>query len=67
MRALRGLEDDRASVRLRAALAVGSTPDPRFVGALVERCAVEPESLLHDEDRAVALTAAYVLQLRDVG
>lgn len=43
VRALRGLEDDRASVRLRAALAVGSTPDPRFVGTLVERCAVEPE------------------------
>ncbi|WP_406055504.1 HEAT repeat domain-containing protein [Streptomyces sp. NBC_01077] len=41
--ALRGLEDSRSSVRLRAALAVGTTPDPRFVGTLVERCAVEPE------------------------
>lgn len=47
-RALRGLEDDRASVRLRAALAVGSTPDPRFVGTLVERCAVEPEFFVRD-------------------
>lgn len=48
VRALRGLEDDRASVRLRAALAVGSTPDPDFVGALVERCAVEPEFFVRD-------------------
>lgn len=48
VRALRGLEDDRASVRLRAALAVGSMPDPRFVGTLVERCAVEPEFFVRD-------------------
>ncbi|MGW3071915.1 MULTISPECIES: HEAT repeat domain-containing protein [unclassified Kitasatospora] len=40
---LRGLEHDDASVRLRAALAVGSRPHPGFVGGLVERCAVEPE------------------------
>ncbi|MGY1582200.1 HEAT repeat domain-containing protein [Streptomyces sp. MN13] len=43
MRILQGLEHDSSSVRLRAALAVGTTPDPRFVGKLVERCAVEPE------------------------
>ncbi|MFG3492341.1 HEAT repeat domain-containing protein [Streptomyces sp. NPDC047972] len=42
-RALLGLADDRASVRLRAALAAGTAPDPRFVGALVDRCAVEPD------------------------
>ncbi|NSC25087.1 HEAT repeat domain-containing protein [Streptomyces albus subsp. chlorinus] len=42
-RILRGLEDGRASVRLRAALAAGTAPDPGFVGRLVERCAVEPE------------------------
>ncbi|WP_217143879.1 HEAT repeat domain-containing protein [Streptomyces sp. AC627_RSS907] len=48
MRALQGLEDGRASVRLRAALAVGTTPDPRFVGTLVERCAVEPEFFVRD-------------------
>jgi HEAT repeat protein len=47
-RALRALEDDRSSVRLRAALAVGSAPDPRFVGKLVERCAVEPEFFVRD-------------------
>ncbi|GHB71113.1 hypothetical protein GCM10010377_72230 [Streptomyces viridiviolaceus] len=43
MRVLQGLEDSRSSVRLRAALVVGTTPDPRFVGKLVERCAIEPE------------------------
>lgn len=48
VRALRGLEDGRASVRLRAALAVGSAPDPRCVGTLVERCAVEPEFFVRD-------------------
>ncbi|MFB7757943.1 HEAT repeat domain-containing protein [Streptomyces sp. NPDC056121] len=48
VRALRGLEDDRSSVRLRAALAVGTTPDPRFVDKLVERCAIEPEFFVRD-------------------
>lgn len=47
-RALQGLEDDRSSVRLRAALAVGTTPDPCFVGKLVERCAIEPEFFVRD-------------------
>ncbi|MCW7985385.1 hypothetical protein XF35_08215 [Streptomyces platensis subsp. clarensis] len=42
-RALQGLEDNRSSVRLRAALAVGTTPDPRFIDKLIERCASEPE------------------------
>ncbi|MFE5767945.1 HEAT repeat domain-containing protein [Streptomyces sp. NPDC056485] len=41
--ALRALDDARPSVRLRAALTIGSTPDPRSVGKLVERCAVEPD------------------------
>ncbi|MFH9729293.1 HEAT repeat domain-containing protein [Streptomyces sp. NPDC017260] len=41
--ALRGLEDDHASVRLRTAMAVGTAPDPRYVGRLVERCATEPD------------------------
>ncbi|MEG3627608.1 HEAT repeat domain-containing protein [Streptomyces poriticola] len=48
LRALRGLEDGRSSVRLRAALAVGTTPDPRFVDKLVERCALEPEFFVRD-------------------
>ncbi|MFI1196383.1 HEAT repeat domain-containing protein [Micromonospora sp. NPDC020750] len=43
MRALRGLESSSSSVRLRAALAVGTTPDPRFIGKLIERCAIEPD------------------------
>ncbi|MFE3073668.1 HEAT repeat domain-containing protein [Streptomyces sp. NPDC059247] len=43
LRALRALTDDRPSVRLRAALEIGTRPDPGHVGALVERCAVEPE------------------------
>ncbi|MEV4627224.1 HEAT repeat domain-containing protein [Micromonospora sp. NPDC049523] len=42
-RALRALESSSSSVRLRAALAVGTTPDARLVDKLVERCAVEPE------------------------
>ncbi|MFD5512242.1 HEAT repeat domain-containing protein [Streptomyces sp. NPDC127051] len=41
--ALPGLEDSRPSVRLRAALAIGSTPDARSVERLMERCAVEPD------------------------
>lgn len=47
-RARRGLDSDDPSVRLRAALAIGTTPDPRSVDALVERCAVEPEFLVRD-------------------
>lgn len=43
MRALQGLENDNASVRLRAALAVGTRPDPQFIDTLIERCAIEPE------------------------
>ncbi|MFB6628961.1 HEAT repeat domain-containing protein [Streptomyces sp. NPDC056362] len=43
VRALRGLTDDSASVRLRAALAVGTAPDARCVDGLVGRCAVEPD------------------------
>ena len=42
-RVLQGLEHKSSSVRLRAALAVGTTPDPGSVGKLVERCATEPD------------------------
>ncbi|GAA4208748.1 HEAT repeat domain-containing protein [Streptosporangium oxazolinicum] len=48
IRVLQGLEDSRSSVRLRAAMAIGTTPDPRFVGKLVERCAIEPEFYVRD-------------------
>jgi HEAT repeat protein len=47
-RALQALEDGRSSVRLRAALAVGTAPDPCFVDKLVERSAVEPEFFVRD-------------------
>lgn len=43
MRAVQELEDGRPAVRLRAAMAVGTTPDPRFIDTLIERCAIEPE------------------------
>ncbi|HZG89711.1 MAG TPA: HEAT repeat domain-containing protein [Pseudonocardia sp.] len=43
MRVLRGLENDSSSVRLRAAMAAGTSPDPQFVDKLVERCGIEPE------------------------
>lgn len=36
------------SVRLRAAMAVGSSPDPIFLEPLVERCAVEPDFFVRD-------------------
>ncbi|MFE6103926.1 HEAT repeat domain-containing protein [Streptomyces laurentii] len=40
---LRGLEHPDASVRVRAALAVGSRPDAGYVMPLVERCRIEPD------------------------
>lgn len=43
MRALQGLANSGSSVRLRAALAVGTNPDPRFIDKLIERCAIEPD------------------------
>ncbi|GAA2631652.1 HEAT repeat domain-containing protein [Actinomadura fulvescens] len=48
MRALQGLEASSSSVRLRAALAVGTAPDARFIGKLIERCAIEPEFFVRD-------------------
>ncbi|MGW0856176.1 HEAT repeat domain-containing protein [Streptomyces sp. NPDC002690] len=47
-RALQALADSSPTVRLRAALAVGTTPDPCFVDKLVERCAIEPEFFVRD-------------------
>lgn len=48
LRALRGLEDGNSSVRLKAVLAVGTNPDPRFIDKLVERCAIEPDFYVRD-------------------
>ncbi|MET8743791.1 HEAT repeat domain-containing protein [Streptomyces sp. NPDC004728] len=47
-RMLQGLEDGSSSVRLRAALAVGTAPGPRYVDTLIERCAIEPEFFVRD-------------------
>ncbi|MUN35494.1 HEAT repeat domain-containing protein [Actinomadura litoris] len=47
-RVVNALSAEDASVRLRAALAVGSNPDPVFLEALVERCAVEPDFFVRD-------------------
>lgn len=48
MRALQGLENGSSSVRLQAVLAAGTTPDPRFIDRLVERCAIEPDFYVRD-------------------
>ncbi|WP_232265390.1 HEAT repeat domain-containing protein [Streptomyces pactum] len=39
---------EHASVRLRAALAIGSNPDPVFLEILVERCGIEPDFFVRD-------------------
>ncbi|MFI7672305.1 HEAT repeat domain-containing protein [Actinophytocola sp. NPDC049390] len=39
---------DDSSVRLKAAMAAGSHPDPGLLDALVERCAVEPDFFVRD-------------------
>ncbi|MEU8038733.1 HEAT repeat domain-containing protein [Streptosporangium sp. NPDC049078] len=46
--ALQALQDDDPSVRLRAALALGTNPDPRFIDKLIERCAIEDEFPVRD-------------------
>ncbi|MEU6883086.1 HEAT repeat domain-containing protein [Streptomyces sp. NPDC046712] len=43
LRVLQGLENNSSSVRLQAALTIGTIPDPGYIGELIERCAVEPE------------------------
>ncbi|MET9959875.1 HEAT repeat domain-containing protein [Streptomyces sp. NPDC006326] len=47
-RALQGLGSSSSSVRLQAALAVGTSPDPQFIDKLIERCAVEPDFYVRD-------------------
>ncbi|WP_258726348.1 HEAT repeat domain-containing protein [Cellulomonas sp. NS3] len=44
----RALAAGPASVRLQAALAAGTHPDPGLVALLVERCAVEPDFFVRD-------------------
>ena len=42
------LRDPSSSARLQAALAAGTHPDPAYVGALIEQCAVEPDFYVRD-------------------
>lgn len=47
-RLLDALRSEDASTRLKAAMAAGTRPDPRFTDALVARCAVEPDFFVRD-------------------
>ncbi|MCK1795157.1 HEAT repeat domain-containing protein [Streptomyces sp. XM4193] len=42
------LSADDSSIRLKAALAAGTQPDPELLNTLVERCAVEPDFYVRD-------------------
>ncbi|WP_236073042.1 HEAT repeat domain-containing protein [Streptomyces tardus] len=42
------LSADDSSIRLKAALATGTRPDPELLDTLVERCAVEPDFYVRD-------------------
>jgi HEAT repeat protein len=42
------LNVDDSSVRLQAAMAAGTRPDPGYVGVLVARCAIEPDFYVRD-------------------
>lgn len=47
-RMVKALSAENSSIRLQAALAVGSNADPTFLETLVERCAVEPDFFVRD-------------------
>ena len=42
-RLIAALAADDGSTRLKAALAIGSNPDPELLDLLVARCAIEPD------------------------
>ena len=48
IRLLSALSAENSSTRLQTVLAVGTHPEPGFVDALVERCAVEPDFYVRD-------------------
>lgn len=47
-RLLDALAAGNSSTRLKAALAIGTHPEPGFVDVLVERCAIEPDPFVRD-------------------
>ncbi|MFD6396833.1 HEAT repeat domain-containing protein [Nocardia sp. NPDC060249] len=47
-RLLAALSAQNASTRLQAALAAGTHPRPALLGALIDRCAVEPDFFVRD-------------------
>ncbi|MFI9507044.1 HEAT repeat domain-containing protein [Nocardia sp. NPDC052566] len=47
-RVLGALAAGDASTRLKAALAIGTHPDPGFVDVLIARCAIEPDFFVRD-------------------
>lgn len=47
-RVTNALSAQDSSIRLQAAMAVGSNPDPVFLEPLVQRCAVEPDFFVRD-------------------
>lgn len=46
--AVAALEAQQVQVRLRAAMALGTWPDPAHLEAVVQRCAVEPDPFVRD-------------------
>lgn len=46
--AVAALEAQQVQVRLRAAMALGTWPDPEHLDAVVRRCAVEPDPFVRD-------------------
>ncbi|WP_436533813.1 HEAT repeat domain-containing protein [Actinoplanes sp. HUAS TT8] len=48
MDVIKGLDAGNSSARLQAALAAGTRADPALAGALVARCAVEPDFFVRD-------------------
>lgn len=47
-RKIAALAASEASVRLKAALAIGSSPEPALLEALLTRCAIEPDFFVRD-------------------
>ncbi|MDR2281313.1 MAG: HEAT repeat domain-containing protein [Gordonia sp. (in: high G+C Gram-positive bacteria)] len=45
---IHALADERASVRLQAAMAAGTDPDSTLLDALIDRCRVEPDFYVRD-------------------